>query len=54
MTVVIIKSFFMAIGSRRIILRLPTTNTWSGRDVDDKISFNFIVKSGFFYLSGGL
>ena len=50
----LIKSFSMAMGSRRLILRSPTINTWSHCEVDDKISFNFIVNSGIFDLSGGL
>ena len=50
----LIKSFSMAMESRRLILRLPTVNTWSDCEVDDKISFNFIVNSGIFDLSGGL
>ena len=50
----LIKSFSMAVGSRRLILRSPTINTWSEWEVDDKISFNFIVNSGIFDLSGGL
>ena len=39
----LIKSFSMAMGSRRLILRSPTMNTWSDCEVDDNISFNFIV-----------
>ena len=39
----LIKSFYMAMGSRRLILKSPTMNTWSDCEVDDKISFNFIV-----------
>ena len=35
-------------------LRSPTMNTWSDCEVDDKISFNFIVISGIFDLSSGL
>ena len=50
----LIKSFSMAMGSRRLILTSPTMNTWSDRKVDDKISFNFILNSGIFDLSGGL
>ena len=50
----LIKSFSKAMGSRRLILRSPTMNTWSNCEVDDKISFNFIVNSGIFYVSGGL
>ena len=50
----LIKSFSMAMGSRRLILRTPTMNTWSDCEVDDKITFNFIVNSGIFDLSGGL
>ena len=50
----LIKSFSMAMESRRLILRLPIMNTWSVCEVDDKISFNFIVNSGIFDLSGGL
>ena len=42
----------MAMGSRRF--RSPTMNTWSDCEADDKISFNFIVNSGIFDLSGGL
>ena len=38
----------MAMGSRRLILRSPTMNTWSDCEVDDKISLNFIKNSGFF------
>ena len=34
--------------------QLPTMNTWSDCEFDDKISFNFIVDSGIFDLSGGL
>ena len=49
-----IKPFSMAMGSRRLILRSPTMNTWSDYEVDDNISFNFIVNSGIFYLSGVL
>ena len=44
----LLKSFSMAVGSRRLIVRSPTINTWSDREVDDKISFNFIVSSGRF------
>ena len=51
---VVIKSFSMAMGSRRLILRLPTMNIWSDCEVYDKIYFNFIVNSGIFDLSGGL
>ena len=29
-------------------------NTWSDCEVDDKISFNFILNSGIFDLFGGL
>ena len=50
----LIKSFYMAMGSRRLILRAPTMNTLSDYKVDDKISFNFIVNSEIFDLSGGL
>ena len=50
----LIKLFSMAMGSRRLILRSPTMNTWSDCEVDDKISLNFIVNSGIFDLSGGL
>ena len=50
----LIKSFFMAMGSRRLILRSPTMNTWSDCEVDDKFSFNFIINFGIFDLSGGL
>ena len=51
---VIIKSFSFAVGSRRLILRWPTINTWSDGEVDDKIAFNFIENSGIFYLPFGL
>ena len=44
----------MAVGSRRLISGSPTINTWSDWEVDDKISFNFIVNSGIFDWSGGL
>ena len=50
----LIKSFSMAMGSRRLILRSPTMNTLSYCEVYDKISFNFLVNSGIFDLSGGL
>ena len=50
----LIKSFYLTMGSRRLILRSPTMNTWSDCEVDDKISFNFIVNSGIYDLSGGL
>ena len=50
----LIKSFSMAIRSRRLTLRSATINTWSDCEVYDKISFNFIVNSGIFDLSGGL
>ena len=40
---VVNKSFSMAMGSRRLILRPPTMNTWSDCEVDDKMSFNTIV-----------
>ena len=50
----LMKSFSMAMGSRRLILRSPTMNTWSDCEVYDKISFNFTVNSGIFDLSGGL
>ena len=50
----LLKSFSMAMGSRRLILRSPTMNTWSDHEFDDKISLNFIVNSGIFNLSGGL
>ena len=49
----LVKSFSMAVGSRRLILRSPTINTWSDWEVDDKISLNFIVNSGIFDLSLG-
>ena len=51
---VINKSFFMSMGSRRLILTSPTMNTWSDCQNDDKISFNVIVNSGIFDFSGGL
>ena len=44
----------MAMGSRRLILRSPTMNTWSDYEVYDKMSFNTIVNSGIFDLSDGL
>ena len=44
----LIKSFSMTMGSRRLILRSPTMNTWSDCEVDYKISFHFIVDSGNF------
>ena len=50
----LIKSFSMAMGSRRLILRSPTMNTWSDCEVDDKMLFNTIVNSAIFDLSGGL
>ena len=50
----LIKSFSMAMESRRLILRSPTMNAWSDCQVDDEISFNTIVNSGLFDLSGGL
>ena len=50
----LIKSFYMTMQSRRLILGPPTMNTWSDCEVDDKISFNFVVNSGIFDLSGGL
>ena len=37
----LIKSFSIAVGSIRLILRSPTINTWSDWEVDDKSSFNF-------------
>ena len=40
--------------SRRLILRSTTINTWSEREVGDKMSLNFIVNWGIFDLSGGL
>ena len=46
----LIKSFSMAMGSRRS----QTMNTWLDCEVEDKISFNFIVNSGNSDLSGGL
>ena len=49
----LIKSFSMAMVSRRLILRSPTMNIWSDYEVDDKILFNFIVNSGIVDLSGG-
>ena len=39
----LIKSFSMAMGSRRLILRSPTMNTLSNWEIDDKVSFNIIV-----------
>ena len=50
----LIKSFSMAMGSRRLILRSPNMSTYSDCEVDDKIKFNFIVNSVNFYLSDGL
>ena len=51
----LIKSFSVAVGYRRSInIKIANNNTWSDWEVDDKISFNFIVNSGIFYLSGGL
>ena len=50
----LVKSFSMAMGSRRLILRSPTMNTWSDCEVDHKMSFYFIVNSGIFGLSGSL
>ena len=50
----LIKTFSMAMGSRRLILRLSTMNSCSDCEVDDKISFYFIVNSGIFDLSDGL
>ena len=50
----LIKSFSMAIGPRRLILRSQTINTWSDCEVYDKISFNVIVNSGIFDFSCGL
>ena len=50
----LIKSFSVAMGSRRLILRSPTMNTWSDCEVDDKMSFNFIVNSGILDLCAGL
>ena len=47
----LIKSFSMSMGSRRLILSLPTMNTWSDCEVDDKMSLNFIVNCGIFDLS---
>ena len=41
----LIKSLSMAMGSRRLILRWPTMNTWSDCEVDDKTLFNFILKT---------
>ena len=50
----LIKLFSISMGSRRLILRSPTMNTWSDCDVDDKMILNTIVNSGIFDLSGGL
>ena len=50
----LIKSFSMTMGSRRLILRSPTMNTWSNCEIDDKILFCFIVNSGILDFSGGL
>ena len=50
----LIKSFSMAMGSRRLLLRSLTMNTWSDYEVDDIIACNFIVNSGIFDLSGGM
>ena len=40
----LIKSFSMAVGSRRLILRSPTKNTWSDWEVDDKNFIKFYCK----------
>ena len=40
---VVNKKNSMEIGSRRLIFRSSTMNTWSDCEVDDKISLNFIV-----------
>ena len=50
----LIKSFSMAMGSRKLVLRSLTMNAWSDCEVDYKTSCNFIVNSGIFDLSGGL
>ena len=50
----LIKLFSMAMGPRMLILMSPTMNKWSDYEVDDKISFNFIVTSGIVNLAGGL
>ena len=44
----VIKSFSMAMGSRRLIVRSRTMNIWSDCEVDDKVSFNTILNSGIF------
>ena len=48
----LIKWFYMAVGSKKLILKSPTMNRWSDWEVDDKISFNFVVDSGIFDMSG--
>ena len=50
----LIKSFSMAMGSRRLTLRSPTVNTFSDCEVYDKISLNLIVNLRIFDLSGFL
>ena len=42
------------VGSKRIVLRSPNTNTFSDCEVDDKIPLIFIENSGILALSGGL
>ena len=51
---VVNKIIFYAVGSRRLTLRSQTRNTLSDCEVDDEISFNFIVNSGILDLSSGL
>ena len=51
---VVNKFIFYGNGIWKVNIKVPTMNTCSDCDVDDKISFNFIVNSGIFDLSGGL
>ena len=51
---VVNKIIFYGNEIKKAILWSPTMDTWSDCEVDDKISFNFIVNSGIFDFSGDL
>ena len=51
---VVNKIIFYGNEIKKAILWSPTMDTWLDCEVDDKISFNFIVNSGIFNFSGDL